>query len=132
MYNAAAHKKFLELRAAGLSFNKIVGELGISKPTLIKWGQKYDEEIRALKAKELLTEFTENVLREKERIILNAEWILRIERGMVNVENKGTAQNKILNKFEMLLGKEIDFINLRFHKNGNLNEIVFGLVKKKK
>ena len=132
MYNAATHRKFLELRASGISLNKIVSELGISKPTLIKWCRKYDEEIRALKAKETLTEFTKNVLREKERIILRAEWVYRIERGMINAADKKIAQSKILNKFEMLLGKEIDFINLNFHKNGNLNEIVFGLVKKAK
>jgi len=41
--------KFLQLRAEGKSFDKIVKLLNVSKPTLIKWGNNYLGEIAKLK-----------------------------------------------------------------------------------
>ena len=38
-------EKFLELRAQGLSFDKISGITGISKPTLLKWNREYGKEL---------------------------------------------------------------------------------------
>ncbi len=38
-------EKFIELRVNGVSYDKISQELGISKPTLIKWGREYHREI---------------------------------------------------------------------------------------
>lgn len=41
-------KKFIELKAQGLSLSKISDELNISKPTLVKWSQEYKKEIKNL------------------------------------------------------------------------------------
>lgn len=41
-------EKFIQLRAQGLSFDKISAEMGISKPTLIKWNQEYAREVSNL------------------------------------------------------------------------------------
>lgn len=38
-------EKFIELRANGISYDKISQELDISKPTLVKWGKEYHREI---------------------------------------------------------------------------------------
>lgn len=46
-------KKFIELRAKGVSFDKIAKELSISKQTLIKWSKEMEIEISNLKAIEL-------------------------------------------------------------------------------
>jgi transcriptional regulator with XRE-family HTH domain len=45
--------KFVQLRAQGLSFDKIAKKLKISKPTLIKWSKKYALEIANLRAERL-------------------------------------------------------------------------------
>lgn len=53
--------KFVELRAKGLSFDKIAQELQISKPTLIKWGEELKKEIANCKYFEfesILAEFS--------------------------------------------------------------------------
>lgn len=38
-------EKFIELRARGLSFDKIAQEMGTSKPTLLKWARDYQQEL---------------------------------------------------------------------------------------
>lgn len=48
MKSISEKQKFIELRAQGLSFDKIAQELGISKPTLLKWSQDYGREIANL------------------------------------------------------------------------------------
>ena len=41
-------ENFIQLRAQGLSFDKISAEMGISKPTLIKWNQEFSKEVANL------------------------------------------------------------------------------------
>ncbi len=38
-------ERFIELRARGLSFDKIATETGTSKPTLLKWARDYQKEL---------------------------------------------------------------------------------------
>jgi hypothetical protein len=44
-YSKEQQEQFLELRARGLSFDKISSELGISKPVLLKWSGELENEI---------------------------------------------------------------------------------------
>lgn len=39
-------ENFIRLRAEGFSFDKIAAEMGISKPTLIKWNQEFSKEVK--------------------------------------------------------------------------------------
>jgi len=39
-------EKFIELRAKGFSFDKISKELGISKPTAMRWEKEFEREIK--------------------------------------------------------------------------------------
>jgi hypothetical protein len=60
MHENNQKQKFMELRATGLSFDKISKEINVSKPTLISWSKELELEIRNLKALEkdaLLKEF---------------------------------------------------------------------------
>jgi hypothetical protein len=45
--------RFIELRAAGLSFARIAEELHVSKPTLIDWSRTYQFQIQNLRAVQL-------------------------------------------------------------------------------
>jgi len=42
--------RFIQMRAEGLSFNRIAMQLQISKPTLIKWSRQHQFEIANLRA----------------------------------------------------------------------------------
>ncbi len=44
--------RFIFLRSQGWSFNRITTELGVSKPTLIKWSRQHQFEIQNLRATE--------------------------------------------------------------------------------
>lgn len=46
-------ERFIELRARGYSFEKISQEIGVSKPTLIVWERKNEEQIAELRAIEI-------------------------------------------------------------------------------
>lgn len=64
---------FVEMRAEGLSYDKIARRLGISKPTLLKWGRELEVEI-AVRKDELLDEFHERYsLGKSERLQFLAE-----------------------------------------------------------
>lgn len=49
MESIETKQRFIELRAAGKSYDKIAIELGKSKQTLIDWGREFDSEITNLK-----------------------------------------------------------------------------------
>jgi hypothetical protein len=59
MKNLQCKEKFIQLRAQGLSFDKISKEMGISKPTLIKWNQEYSKEVS-----NLIFFYSENLIEE--------------------------------------------------------------------
>ena len=50
MRTQAERQKFIQLRAEGLSFDKISRKMRISKQTLLRWSRKYESEIAELKA----------------------------------------------------------------------------------
>ena len=46
-------KKFVELRAKGMSFERIAEEIKVSKPTLIKWSEELFHEVQEAQFYEL-------------------------------------------------------------------------------
>ena len=72
-------EKFIELRAQGWTYARLVTELNVSKPTLIAWSRKHQFQIQNLKAIEL------EALREKwlvsvtERVNALGEQLRQIE-----------------------------------------------------
>lgn len=61
-------KKFIELKVKGLSLSKISDELGVSKPTLIKWSRDYSKEIGNLLYLQFESIITEYELKQSSRI----------------------------------------------------------------
>lgn len=53
MKSADVRERFVELRARGHSYAKISDQIGVSKPTLIKWNRQYDAQINELADEEL-------------------------------------------------------------------------------
>jgi len=44
--NIEQQARFIELRGKGMSFQKIAEEIGVSKPTLIKWNGELLEQVK--------------------------------------------------------------------------------------
>jgi hypothetical protein len=55
MHSTETRNQFLKLRVQGLSFNRIVSQIGVSKPTLIAWSRKRHAEIQSQRASVNLT-----------------------------------------------------------------------------
>jgi hypothetical protein len=63
------HKqKFINLRAKGLSFDKISREIKISKPTLLKWNEEFSKEINNATYLEMESFIVQHGLAKKARI----------------------------------------------------------------
>jgi hypothetical protein len=53
MKDTDKQKEFIELRAKNWSFQRISNEIGVSKPTLIKWDKEFRYEIETLNSIEM-------------------------------------------------------------------------------
>jgi len=53
MHDDSTVQRFIELRAQGWSYARLMAELGVTKPTLIAWSRKHQFQIQNLKAIEL-------------------------------------------------------------------------------
>lgn len=113
MKDLQTKEKFIELRAQGFSFDKISREIGISKPTLIKWNQEYTQEIS-----NLIFFHSENLIEEFK--------LLRIHK----IESLSRTLNRVLEElskrnFENVSTK--DLVSIAFSIENKLKESVSGI-----
>ena len=79
MHAPETYQRFIELRAQGWTYARLMTELNVTKPTLIAWSRKHQFEIQNLRAIEL------EALREKwlastsERVNSLGEQLRRVE-----------------------------------------------------
>ena len=104
--NIDKQAKFIELRGKGMSFQKIADEIGVSKPTLIKWNGELLEQVKEAQYMELENLVEQYGLFRKKRFevyckALNSalkEFQERAEKG----ELKNVPTDKLLNLVEQL------------------------------
>lgn len=105
-------EQFIQKRAEGLSYEKISMEIGISKPTLIKWGKKEEEAIRKATNK-IKKDFLKNIRRQaderKERLrnIMNAAY-----KSLAEINYEELSAGDLLNlivRLESKLKEYLDF-----------------------
>ena len=98
--------RFIELRGKGMSFQKIAEEMGVSKPTLIKWNGELLEQVKEAQYMEFENLVEQYGLFRKERFevyckALNTalkEFQERAEKG----DLKNVPTDKLLNILEQL------------------------------
>ena len=105
-------KKFLQLRADGLSFDKIAVEIKSSKPTLIQWSRLFKDELNDLKFQSLATlkeEYKYTVKAKFEQLLKHLQ---KINEAMENfdystatLKELQTVRNDIINQLERIEGK---------------------------
>ena len=104
--NIEEQAKFIELRGKGMSFQKISEEIGVSKPTLIKWNGELLEQVKEAQYMEFENLVEQYGLFRKRRFeiyckALNSalkEFEERAEKG----ELKEVPTDKLLNLLEQL------------------------------
>ncbi len=71
-------KQFIKLRANGLSYDKIIKEMGKAKATLLKWGRELQEEISTARSIELESMYEEYGLLREQRLRFHGQTLQRI------------------------------------------------------
>lgn len=109
-------KKFLQLRASGMSFDKIATELKTSKPTLIQWGKLFKDELNDMKFQSLATlkeEYQYTVKAKYEQLLKHLskidEAIEKFDYSMATLKDLATVRNDIIAQLEKI-EKQTSFI----------------------
>lgn len=103
-------EKFIELRAKGLSYDKIAKDLKVSKQTLIDWSKELQDEISNLKALELDSLYTQYYLLKENRIQTFGELLKKIKDEIDKRDLSDIPADKLLDlllKYESQLKEEI-------------------------
>ena len=123
METLATKEKFIELRAKGLSFDKIAGELKKSKQTLIDWSRELEEEIANLKAVELEALYEKYFLLKQNRVQTFGEILKRLRAELETRDLTDLPTDKLLElvgKYGTLLKEE--FVEPRFQTSSEITE----------
>jgi len=103
-------ERFIELRAKGWSFDKIVIELGKAKQTLIDWSKEFNNEIANLKALELEALYNKHYLLKEHRIETFGVIINKLRAEVMSRDLTELPTDKLLDlllKYETQLKDEI-------------------------
>ena len=88
--------RFIELRAQGLSFNRIAQELKTSKPTLMKWAKEFENEISELMFIEFESLFERYKMLRVERVRRYGEQLELIREALKERDLKDVPVTKLL------------------------------------
>jgi intein-encoded DNA endonuclease-like protein len=103
-------ERFIELRAKGLSFDKISKDLKVSKQTLIDWSKDLEEEIRNLKALELEALLEKYYLLKENRIQTFGDLLSKLKTELLKRDFTDLSTDKLLDlilKYESQIREEI-------------------------
>ena len=94
MHEPQTVQRFIELRAQGWTYARLMTELNVSKPTLIAWSRKHQFEIQNLKAIELEALRDKWLASTSDRVNGLGEQLQRVETELArrNLEDLTTPQ----------------------------------------
>ena len=118
--------KFIELRAKGLSFDKISKELGVTKLTLIQWSRGYEVEIKNLKIIELDALREKFMLTNEKRMEITKATLDKILKSLESRDFDEIPTDKLLGHLIKILEKiehseEVEFISDEAGYTKNMN-----------
>jgi transposase len=111
-------EKFIQLRAEGKSFDKIVKLIKVSKPTLIGWERKYEtriEDLKAIRYEQILEKYK---LTQEDRLTRLAK---ELKLAWESFEQKG---------YESLSKREIMLIIMRLEQSLKKEPAMIAMAKK--
>jgi DNA-binding XRE family transcriptional regulator len=88
--------KFIELRAKSHSFDKIAQEIGVSKPTLLKWDKELRKQVLELRFLHFESVAWEFALMKKHRVDYLAELYERAKQELENRDLSNVSTEKLL------------------------------------
>jgi hypothetical protein len=109
--------EFIRLRAKGYTYNKICVRLNISKPTAIKWGRFFSEEIDQQQKYLISRIFSEKIAENEEGILTKLDQFRRMKKMKLNKRLSDKMDKKLLKMIEKIFIKRIQAIHLRMNEN---------------
>lgn len=127
---------FIELRARGLSFDKIAQDMGTSKPTLLKWARDYQQELEQAQYFELQGILYQYGLMRRGRVEVLSETLhmaLTELRARAQAGNFGDLSTdkllKLVLMLESRLERETGSRRLEFSDSRNLDYLLGAFVE---
>ena len=114
---------FIELRARGLSFDKITRRLKVCKQTLIDWSKELEEEIGNLKAIELEALYEKYFLLKENRLQTFGELLARMSAELETRNLADIPTDKLLDimgRYQALIKEE--YTEPRFQTSEEIHE----------
>ena len=100
MKDTNKQKKFIELRGKNWSFNRIAGEIKVSKSTLIKWDKEFTYEIANINQMELEALYEEFKMTKEQRL----EYLGKLQKKLIKeLEKRDLTDVKTDKLLDMLL-----------------------------
>lgn len=98
-------QKFVELRAEGLSYDKISKEIAVSKPTLMKWEKEFSREIKELRFIQFETLKEKYLMTKEARVENYGELLTKAKEELKSRDLKDISSDKLLNMIHDLENK---------------------------
>lgn len=105
MKSNETRQNFIELRAKGISFDKIAKELKVAKSTLIEWSKTYLQEIENLRAIELEALQESYYLTKTARMELLGRQVERIKNELESRDFSDVSTDKLFDVFSKTLNQ---------------------------
>jgi hypothetical protein len=104
-------QEFIKLRAKEYTYPEICIELNISKPTAIKWGKLYADEINRVQKKLLSGMFSNMIIEQEHGLIVNIRELKRLKKNNPG-KNYSRINNRIASEMEKIFLKRIVAIQI--------------------
>jgi len=114
VYSKEIINRFITMRAEGKTLLHCQEKLGISKPTLVKWNQKYKKQVRKQQVIDQAQLYAKKLTENEESILFNAKQILWIRKSNFSESEKNLRIRGVLKDLEKFTGKEIVSVNLNY------------------
>jgi hypothetical protein len=122
-------ERFVELRAKGVPYERIVEEIGVSKPTLIKWGREMELEISNRKALELEVIQEKYYVSKVKRIELFGEELNRLNEEITKREYSEMGLKELLDmKVKIVASLKQEETDIYLTEKGTLEDCLEDLV----
>ena len=107
MHDENTVQRFIELRAQGWSYARLMTELNVTKPTLIAWSRKHQFQLQNLKAIELEALGEKWLASTADRVNRLGEQLLKVE-GELSQRNLGDLTTLQLYTLALSLRRQIE------------------------
>ena len=124
-------QKFIELRARGLSLDKIAQETGTSKPVLLKWSKDFQRELDEAQYFELQDLLSQYGIMRRGRVEVISE---TLQKALTELRSRAQAGNfgdlptdkllKVVLMLEARLERETETRRLEFSDSRNLDYMI--------